>query len=368
MKIFVVGAGAVGSVLAKILAKERGVSVTCAANDLAAARRFLGASNRRIRLVRADASDAASIARKAKGAGLIVNASLPKFNLKLMRAALAARANYLDLDSFLKDWVHAEQLMYDKMFAKAGLVGLVNAGVSPGLTNLLAAEAADRFSRLDALHFRILEEQDADRFIPSWSPDVLKDELEAWPLVFRRGKFVHVRPLKGSQSFRFPAPFGRRRVVSIYGDEVATVPLFLPVRSADYKAGGKDVEHALKAKDGGEWPEVPSPEEMRQLVKDGVVRDARLIVSVEARGKRQRGKGPLAFHAVFPDIRSIMRKYAGATYIGYPTALCAAAFALSIPSIKRKGVFPPEALDAAVRAGVLKKLESAGTGILVRAT
>jgi hypothetical protein len=366
MKILVVGAGAVGSVLAKILAKERGVSVTCAANDLAAARRFLGAADRRIRLVKADASDAASIARIAKGSELVVNASLPKFNLKLMRAALVSRANYLDLDSLLKDWRHAEQLTYDKLFAKAGITGLVNAGVSPGLTNLLAAEAADRFSALDTLRFRILEEQDATRFIPSWSANVLKDELKSWPLVLRRGKFAHVRPMKDAETFRFPAPFGGRRVVSVYGDEIATVPLYLPVKNADYKAGGKDVDYALKGKGKGEWPSVPAPDEMRRLVKDGVIRDARLIVSVEASGRRKRGKGALAWHAVFPDIRSIMRRHSGATYIGYPTALCAAAFALAIPSVKRKGVFPAEALDATVRAGVLQRLKSAGARITAR--
>jgi saccharopine dehydrogenase (NAD+, L-lysine-forming) len=238
MRILVVGAGAVGSVLAKILAKERGVSVSCAANDLPAARRFLGADGKRVGLVRTDASDAAAVARAAKGSDLVVNASLPKFNLKLLRAALVARANYLDLDSLLKDWRHAEQLTYDKLFAKAGLTGLINAGVSPGLTNLLAAEAAERFATLDTLRFRILEEQDAERFIPSWSANVLKDELESWPLVFRRGKFAHVRPLKASETFRFPAPFGKRRVVSVYGDEIATVPLFLPVKNADYMTRG----------------------------------------------------------------------------------------------------------------------------------
>ncbi len=364
MRILVVGAGAVGSVLAKILAKERGVSVACAANDLPAARRFLGADGRKVGLVTADASDAASIARIAGGSDLVVNASLPKFNLPLMRAAIASRANYLDLDSLLKDWRHAEQLAYDKRFAKAGLTGLINAGVSPGLTNLLAAEAAEKFAALDTLRFRILEEQDAARFIPSWSANVLKDELESWPLVFRRGKFAHVRPLKDSETFRFPAPFGKRRVVSVYGDEIATVPLFLPVKNADYMAGGKDMEYALGgAKNAGDWPNVPTPDEMRALVKDGVIRDARLVVSVAASGRRKRGTGALAWHAVFPDIRSIMRRSPGATYIGYPTALCAAAFALAIPSVRRKGVFPAEALGKAIRATVLSRLKKSGVRI-----
>jgi hypothetical protein len=357
MKVVIVGAGAVGSVLARQLAGRDGFSVACATNDLAAARRFVAGAGRRIRLVRADAAGPSSIARAAKGADVIVNASLPEFNLHVMRAALLARAHYLDLDSHLRDWRHVEQLRFGRRFERSGLTALINAGVSPGLSNVLAAEAAERFERLDGLHFRILEEQVADRLIPTWSKKVIKDTLSAWPLIYRRGRFGFTRPFKDPERFAFPRPYGRRRVVSIYGDEVATVPLFLVVKNADYKVGGGDVESATAGEGGGE---VPTPMEMRRLVREGVVRDARLIVSVEARGKRRRGSGPIVAHAVFPDIRSIMRRAPGATYIGYPTAICAAAFVSILPLVRKSGVLPPEALGKEARRSIIAELKRKG--------
>lgn len=386
MRVFVVGAGAVGSVLASMLRKGSGRhEVTCGDRDPARARRFL-AGVRGVKLVRTDASDAASVARAAKGADLVVNAGLPDFNLTVMRAALRVGAHYQDMCSRLEDLRHAEQLTLDRAFRRAGLVALINTGVAPGLTNLLAAEFADSFDRLRAVRVRLLEDQDADEPVMSWSPRVIIDELASPPLTFRRGRFALTKAFADAETFAFPAPFGRRRVVSIYGDEVATLPLYLKgVRDVDMKSGGTDIEFGAAISAAGMLsgdpvtvggatvrprdvfeaaaPKVPSPQELRALVRKGSVRNAWLVASVSADGTRGGRTATRTAHATFPDLRAVMRRYPGATYVAHPTAVCAAAFSRVIPTLSRHGAYPPEALVADVRRTVLADVAREGVRV-----
>lgn len=376
MRIFVVGAGAVGSVYAAMMSRGRGRHVvTCGDRDPARAKRFL-AGIKGVGLVRADASSEVSVSRAARGADLVVNAGLPDFNLTVMRAALRVGAHYQDMCSRLADLRHAEQLSLHAAFRRAGLTALVNTGVAPGLTNLLAADLAAGFDRPRAVRVRLLEDQDADVPVMSWSPRVIVDELASPPLTFRRGRFGFTTAFADAEEFAFPAPFGRRRVVSVYGDEVSTLPLYLKgVRDVDMKCGGTDIEFgaaisaagmlsAVPLRVGGAVvrprdvfeaaaPKVPSPAELRALVKKGVVRNAWLVASVEVDGVAGGRRVTHAAHATFPDLRAVMRRHPGATYVAHPTAACAAAFSRIIPSLRRRGAFPPEALDAENRRAVL---------------
>jgi saccharopine dehydrogenase-like NADP-dependent oxidoreductase len=382
MRIFIIGAGAVGSALAGMLAKEHGRrNVWCGDRDPVRAGRFMAAGDGS-RLVRVDASRPRDVARAAKGADLVVNAGLPDFNANVMTAALAAGAHYQDMCSHLKDLRHAEQLRFRARFKKAGRVALINTGVAPGLTNLLAADLADGFDRVRRIGIRLLEEQDAAAPVMSWSPRVIIDELSATPLVFRNGSFGFAEPFGDAETFRFPAPFGPRRVVAIYGDEVATIPLYLRVDDVDMKSGGTDIDFGAALHAAGMFgaapvavgreriaprdffervaPKVPTPAEMARLVKEGSVRNSWLLAAVEAEGVASGRAASRVVTAVFPDLRETMRRRPGATYVSYPTALCAAAFSKAIPRIASPGVIPPEALAPSLRRRVVEDLRAQG--------
>src|SRR3989338_2569184 len=191
MKILLIGAGAVGSVISKYLNKDD------------------------------------EIAEKARGVNLIINVSLPRFNENILEAALRVGAHYQDLASELADLKTAEQLKFVERFKEAGLTALINTGVAPGITNLLAREAADKLDTVEEIHFRCVEEQKASEFIFAWSAETTLDDLTAPPLVFRNGVFLLTKPFEDSEEYEFPEPFGKRHAFSIYGDEVATVPLML---------------------------------------------------------------------------------------------------------------------------------------------
>ncbi|MGB9336449.1 MAG: saccharopine dehydrogenase NADP-binding domain-containing protein, partial [Candidatus Acidiferrales bacterium] len=134
MRIFVLGVGGTGSLLAKLLVRQ-GHTVWCGDRDVERARRFLGKKSE-IEIFEVNARNIWSIIRAGRGCHLLVNASPAVFNEIILRAALRLRAHYLDLNSRLtRNHFKAEQLRYHKRFVAKNRIAVINAGVAPGLTN-----------------------------------------------------------------------------------------------------------------------------------------------------------------------------------------------------------------------------------------
>lgn len=99
MRIFVLGVGGAGSLLAHLLQRQ-GHTVWCGDRDPDRARKFLGKKSK-IEVKEANARNLWSIVRAARGCNLIVNASPAVFNEIILRAALRLRIHYVDLNSHL---------------------------------------------------------------------------------------------------------------------------------------------------------------------------------------------------------------------------------------------------------------------------
>ena len=382
MKILLVGAGAVGSVLTRYLSRDDEITeVICGSNDLKSAKEFI-TENSKTKLVRLDASNIQNIVNAARGRDLIINASPARFNENIMEAALKVGVNYQDLASEFPYSRIPEQLKFHKRFQKRKLVGLVNTGAAPGVTNLLAREAADKLDRVDTIHLRLVEDQKADEFIFAWSRETTFDVLTSPPLVYKNGKFIFTKPFGDAEEYDFPHPFGRRRAFSIYGDEVATIPLFIKVKNVDFKSSGSDIElpmalsrlGLLSAKpilvNGKKViplevfkkiaPKIPSPVKMKLLIKSGIIKNAFLVLTAEAIGKKQGKDAKIKMSAIFPSLKQTPKEFMGATYVSYPTATAAYSFLKIIPHMKSAGVFFPEALDAQIRKEVMLNLKRNG--------
>src|SRR5437667_10163291 len=208
MRIFVLGAGATGSLLAQLLERQ-GHHLLCGDRDLERARRFLGKKSR-IPIVKVNARNLRGIVRAARGCHLIVNASASVYNEIVMRAALRLRAHYLDLGSHLtRHPFKAEQLRYAKRFEKKNRTAAIDAGVAPGLTNLLVRRAADALDHVESVHIRLYECAESDDPISQWSPEVSFDEAVSHPRVYRNGKFLLKKRFAELEKFRFPDPLER---------------------------------------------------------------------------------------------------------------------------------------------------------------
>src|SRR5580704_10260194 len=113
MRIFVLGVGATGSLLAQLLVRQ-GHTVVCGDRDPERARRFLGKRSP-IEVRAVNARNLWAIVREARGSQLIVNASAAVFNEIVLRAALRLRAHYLDMSTHMtRNPFKAEQLRYVK--------------------------------------------------------------------------------------------------------------------------------------------------------------------------------------------------------------------------------------------------------------
>src|SRR2546425_400447 len=239
MRIFVLGAGATGSLLAQLLERQ-GHTVWCGDRDPERARRFLGKKST-IPVTKVNARNLRGTVKAARGCQLIVNASASVFNEIVLRAALRLRAHYVDLSSHLKRHpFKSEQFRYAKKFEEKTRVALINTGAAPGLTNLLVKRAADLLDEVEAVHIRLYESSESDDPISQWSPEVSFDEAVSHPQIYRNGKFQLGKRFSEIEKFRFADPIGNARVVLAAQDEVATLPHFIPMRELDVKIGGNE--------------------------------------------------------------------------------------------------------------------------------
>src|SRR5712692_8077321 len=203
MRIFVLGAGASGSLLAKFLERQ-GHQVWCGDRNPERARRFLGKKSR-ITVQPVNARNLWSIVRAARGCHLIVNASPAVFNEIVLRAALRLRAHYLDLGAHLtRNPFKAEQLRYHKRFVGKNRTAIITAGVAPGLTNLLAKRAAEMLDTVESVHIRLYESTESEDPISQWSAEGSFDEAVSRPPVYREGRFRLAKRFGEPERFRFP--------------------------------------------------------------------------------------------------------------------------------------------------------------------
>ena len=100
MRIFLLGAGATGSLLAHLLVRQ-GHRVWCGDKNPEQARRFLGRKSP-IAVRAVNGRNLRAVVRAGKGCHLLVNALPAVFNETVLRAALRLRAHYLDMASHLK--------------------------------------------------------------------------------------------------------------------------------------------------------------------------------------------------------------------------------------------------------------------------
>src|ERR1700687_4994846 len=298
MRIFVLGAGATGSLLAQLLERQ-GHTVWCGDRDPERARRFLGKKST-IAVTEVNARNLRGIVKAAKGCQLIVNASASVFNEIVLRAALRLRAHYVDLSSHLtRHPFRAEQFRYAKKFEEKNRVALINAGVAPGLTNLLVKRAADLLDEVEAVHIRLYESSESDDPISQWSPEVSFDEAVSNPRIYRDGKFKLAKRFSELEKFRFMDPVGAARVVLAAQDEIATLPRFIAMRDLDAKIGGNEIDRLRRWHKQGKlsksrgmarrrFPETSSPRAIAKLIRQGVLQNARFAAGVLLRGLQGR--------------------------------------------------------------------------------
>lgn len=298
------------------------------------------------------------------GADILINAASPKFNKSILKLAVELEANYCDLASDMYNeqtlkTLQFPQQTFHKSLQQRGLFGLINVGISPGVTNFLIGEKVTELRNgiqpveIKNIHLFLLEQIDSDQVVFSWSPTNAMDELEAKPRYIENNKLVAVEPFSHSEAYDFPHFARSVAQYPIYQEEVLSFRDSYPkVSSIRVSSGGSEVELIkslfqlnLLSKQNVECvaghmsvekiirmvlPGMQSSQKIEGMLKNGVIKYAHFAAMAEITLKFETAEGKFNTQVQttglnFNRYSNLLRTpYSGATYISYPTGIGAA--------------------------------------------
>jgi lysine 6-dehydrogenase len=242
MKIFVLGAGRMGSVAAMDLARSKNSGIEIGVGDIDYGKAKLVAKQTGAKPFKADVTRIDDLSAILRRYDAIINASWYEFNLLVMKACLKAGCDYNDLGGLFH--ITRKQLVLDKQAKQAGISAIVGGGESPGITNVMALFCSSKLSKIERVRIfagsRQFPKQKNDRdLVFPFSISTVIDEYSKHPVEFLNGKFVELPPLSGSEKVRFPNPVGVNTVHYSIHSEVATIPFTLGrgVKNVEFKLG-----------------------------------------------------------------------------------------------------------------------------------
>jgi lysine 6-dehydrogenase len=227
-RIAVLGAGAMGSAAAVLLARHGDADLLVLDVDGGRATRVAERAGAEGRGFDANAGELATVLKDVSA----VAACLPyRLNLEVMEAALAAGTHYADLGGLYH--VTLRQWELHERFRDAGLSAVMGIGSAPGITNVLARLGADRLDEgsvrsIDMVDGSVdLDERGAGFGVP-YSAETILDEFTLPAVVFEDGEAREVPAGSGVVDWEFPEPVGTQPAMYTLHSEPATLPRTIP--------------------------------------------------------------------------------------------------------------------------------------------
>jgi saccharopine dehydrogenase (NAD+, L-lysine-forming) len=211
----------------------------------------------------ADARDVDGLAGLIAGADVLVNTASYRINLDAMRACLKAGVNYLDLGGLYH--VTMQQLKLGGEFERAGLLGLLGIGSSPGKTNVMAARGVRELGAepgpIDAIDVFAAGRDPAapadGKLHPPYAIQTLLDELTLAPVVLRDGAPTEVEPLAPGGRVDYGDPIGKVDTIYTLHSELVTFGASFGCRECSFRLSLKtELLEALKGLAGASPDEI----------------------------------------------------------------------------------------------------------------
>lgn len=384
MKVLVLGCGAQGSVIATHLAKSPNVNELRLAD--VSIRKAKSLANRlqidKVTAYKVNANNFKRLLKVAKKVDVMVNAASYSWSIieNSMEAALTSGAHYVDLAG-------VEQLQFNSKWEDSGLTAIIGMGEDPGITNLLAAKAADEMDVVDEIRMRDWGSVNSKEMVSSWSPAAAWADFAEEPIIYDHGVFKRVPPFSGEEVYKFPPPIGPQTVTWHAHEEVVSLPQYIKgVKYVDFKLGIPDLTVvryiinlgllsdryvSIKGRRVSPkkvftslLPRTLSMDEVEEKIKDGSLIDEQECITVEVKGEKEGQKVEYAAY-VLMNLQEANTLMSGATALSYMvgTPAAVATEMLLKGEIKTKGVVAPEGLSRKERSTLLKGITERGIKI-----
>jgi len=389
--IVIFGAGATGSTLALLAQEEEFIEkIICIDTNVKRGRDFLGSlvNWEKTQLWYGDFNNFDDeLLCQLLGTFIVINCATFKqqANKKIMKIAHEIEANSLDLATEEDDYPPA-QFSFRDSYEKNNLIHLINFGVGPGLTNLMARQLINGLIDCE-VNIWVCEDTDCDENIFQYHPEDALDEARAPVPDFSKGNGGNKRikeALSEPESYRFPDPIGIIKDCVVADENEGPTLLNLPsVKFVQTKIGGRDPKRIKKITAGIKKPAdkkgvekylkdkvkpTPTPAKIKEMITNGILRESNIAISTEVWGIKPGTKEEVYKRAdwIAPSLGQIQTRFPGRTPLQVTTAFMALQgikrifFSNSIPF----GVWPPEKLKKKDRIEIFTALKDFGAPVL----
>lgn len=197
MKVLVLGAGKIGSMIGTLLSETNDFAVTIGDRDEALLYR---AEHAGLRVMRVDVEDQDSLRAAMAGQHAVLSACPFTLTPAIATAAVAAGAHYLDLT---EDVAATRKVKSLAETANSALIP--QCGLAPGFISIVGHDLARRFDELHNLHLRVgalpQYPTNALKYNLTWSTDGLINEYCNPCEAIVDGRPHEVMPLEGDERF-----------------------------------------------------------------------------------------------------------------------------------------------------------------------
>ena len=176
---------------------------------------------------RIDVEDAASVGLALDGVGTVMTCVAQR-ELHLLRTSTTRGVAYTDIAPRLAFWRGAEEMAAEARRTGARIV--LGAGLSPGISNMMARQLAKAVGRVDRIETAILLSL-GDEYGPDSLHHVLEAVTEPFNVV-EEGRSHEVVPFSRGKCIDFPEPLGSRTAYLFPWSDVVYYPKTLGARTS----------------------------------------------------------------------------------------------------------------------------------------
>ncbi len=232
-RVLIIGAGGVGTVVAKKVAQNSDIftDIMLASRTKSKCDKIASEiKNVKIQTAQVDADNVPELVALMKEfkPDLAINVALPYQDLHIMDACLEAGVNYLDTANYepLEEakFEYSWQWAYQERFKEAGLTAILGCGFDPGVTGVFTAYAAKH--HFDEIHYLdIVDCNGGDHhkaFATNFNPEINIREITQKGKYYENGKWVETEPQEIHKLLTYPN-IGARESYLLYHEELESL-------------------------------------------------------------------------------------------------------------------------------------------------